>query len=218
MLCYPYRLYEVCELSSKRPREAWEANFFWSGLKMAISGKNSWNWWQKTSIQASGRDPWVSSGLCHNDKRTLNPLSNCFYMKGNFFIAVFCCFTAYGFNKQWRLKELLTPIFPKTTYSPHQFLQYWCKICMRVSCVQTGNDIWQALRGYISENHPLWRGFQKEDGEHRKNCKIMKHQQKIDGETALKSQFLILFLVMAIVYNCQEDPRITLCPQMFKWN
>ena len=83
-----------------------------------------------------------------------------------------------------------------------------------MSVVCKPNDIWQALRGSISENHPLWRGFQKEDGEHRKNCKIMKHQQKIDGETALKSQFLTLFLVMAIVYNCQEDPRITLCPQI----
>ena len=176
MLCYPYRLYEVCELSSKRPREAWEANFLWSGLKMANSGKNGWNWWQKTSIQASGRDPWVSSGLCHNDKRTLNPLSNCFYMKGNFFVAVFCCFTAISV----KILKNLWPLHFSKLHTLHTSCYNIGVKSVCVSVVCKPNDIWQALRGSISENHPLWRGFQKGDGEHRKNCKTIQHQQKID--------------------------------------
>ena len=64
---------------------------------------------RRKNIRASDWDPRVSSGLCHNDKRTFKTLSNCFYMKGSFFCAVF---TARGFNKQCQLCDKY--IFPRT--------------------------------------------------------------------------------------------------------
>ena len=80
----------------------------------------------------------------------------------------------------------MTPIFFKTTDSPYRpAISY--NIAVKSECVSVvfkPNDIWPALRGSISENHPLWRGFQKGDGEHRKNCKTIKHKQKIDCKGA----------------------------------
>ena len=91
---------------------------------------------------------------------------------------------------------------------------------MRVSCVQTQWYMASSQRVYQWKSSTL-EEFSK--GRRRAQEKLQNNTTSTENwlqayETALKSQFLTLFLVMALVYNCQEDPGITLCPQMFKWN
>ena len=93
---------------------------------------------RRKNIRASDWDPRVSSGLCHNDKRTFKTLSNCFYMKGSFFCAVF---TARGFNKQCQLCDKYT--FPRTNL----------KILVKnlYSCVRRVQSISPLIYGELSE-------------------------------------------------------------------